>query len=146
MNRQQQDLILRLWRDWCRVWPRHYGHGSLDVKPEGYDPSFDLIPAQTYKDFYFEVVRGHPMLKHLNAFEIVDVALNQTRAPETAPSQGTPPLDELEETLGLPVVEEDDFDEVDLDEAADSMEPFIVEVELQPVFDPRQSEQRKDTA
>ncbi len=82
MTRQQQQLILRLWQDWCRVWPEQYGHESLGVKPGGYDPVFDVVPAQTYKDFYFEVVRGHPKLRSLNAFEVVDTALNQIRAPE----------------------------------------------------------------
>lgn len=82
VDRQQERLILRLWRDWCRLWPEQYGHESLQVKPEGYDPVFDVIPSQTYKDFYFEVVRGHPTLKHINAFEVIDTALNQIGAPE----------------------------------------------------------------
>lgn len=77
-------MILRLWRDWCRLWPEQYGHESLQVKPQGYDPVFDVIPSQAYKDFYFEVVRGHPTLKHVNAFEVIDTALNQIRAPETS--------------------------------------------------------------
>ena len=75
-------MILRLWRDWCRLWPEQYGHDSLQVKPQGYDPVFDVIPCQTYKDFYLEVVHGHPTLKDLNIFEVVDTALNQSRAPE----------------------------------------------------------------
>lgn len=83
MKRQQQALILRLWQDWCRVWPEQYGHESLQVKAEGYDPVFDVIPAQAYKDFYVEVVREHPMLRQINPFEVVDAALNQVRAPET---------------------------------------------------------------
>jgi len=82
--RQQEQLVLRLWRDWCRLWPEQYGHESLRVGADGYDPVFDVIPSQTYKDFYFEVVRGHPTLKHINAFEIIDIALNQISAPETA--------------------------------------------------------------
>ena len=77
-------MVLRLWRDWCKVWPEQYGHSSLDVKPEGYDPVFDVIPSQAYKDFYVEVVSGHPALRHLNVFEVVDIALNQSRAPEAA--------------------------------------------------------------
>lgn len=84
MNRQEEKLIIRLWRDWCRLWPEQYGHESLQVKAEGYDPVFDVIPSQAYKDFYFEVVCGHPQLRHINAFEIVDAALNQIQAPETA--------------------------------------------------------------
>ncbi len=84
MIRQQEQLVLRLWRDWCRLWPEQYGHESLRVGADGYDPVFDVIPSQTYKDFYFEVVRGHPTLKHINAFEIIDIALNQISAPETA--------------------------------------------------------------
>jgi len=83
VNRQQQNLILRLWRDWCQIWPEQYGHESLHVKPEGYDPVFDVIPSQVYKDFYYEVVRGHPQLKRLNAFEVIDTALNHVQAPET---------------------------------------------------------------
>ena len=82
VTRQQEQMILRLWRDWCRLWPEHYGHDSLQVKPQGYDPVFDVIPCQTYKDFYLEVVRGHPTLKNLNVFEVIDTALNQVRAPE----------------------------------------------------------------
>ena len=89
MIRQQEQLVLRLWRDWCRLWPEQYGHDSLRVGPEGYDPVFDVIPSQTYKDFYFEVVRGHPTLKHINAFEIIDIALNQISAPETAVMKAT---------------------------------------------------------
>ncbi len=84
MNKKEEQLILRLWKDWCRLWPEQYGHESLQVKPEGYDPVFDVIPSQTYRDFYMEVVRGHPSLKHLNPFEIVDTALNQIRAPEAS--------------------------------------------------------------
>ncbi len=83
MKPQQQALILRLWQDWCRVWPEQYGHESLQVKVEGYDPVFDLIPSQAYKDFYVEVIREHPMLDQINVFEVVDAALNQIRAPET---------------------------------------------------------------
>jgi hypothetical protein len=93
VDRQQERLILRLWRDWCRLWPEHYGHESLQVKPEGYDPVFDVIPSQTYKDFYFEVVRGHPTLKHINAFEVIDTALNQIGAPE-APVVNTKTLED----------------------------------------------------
>lgn len=84
MTRQQEQLILRLWRDWCKLWPEQYGHASLGVKPEGYDPVFDVIPSQAYKDFYLEVVCDHPSLRHLNVFEVVDTALNQIRAPEAA--------------------------------------------------------------
>ncbi len=74
---------MRLWRDWCRLWPEQYGHNSLQVHAGGYDPVFDVIPSQAYKDFYLEVVRNHPRLQHLNAFEVIDTALNQVRAPET---------------------------------------------------------------
>ena len=49
-------MILRLWRDWCRLWPEQYGHNSLAVKPAGYDP----------------------------VFEVIDTALNQIRAPESS--------------------------------------------------------------
>ena len=84
MTRQQEIMILRLWRDWCKVWPEQYGHESLDVAPTGYDPVFDVIPAQAYKDFYFEVVLDQPELRELNAFEVVDAALNQIRAPESS--------------------------------------------------------------
>ncbi len=77
-------MILRLWRDWCKLWPEQYGHESLQVKPAGYDPVFDVIPAQAYKDFYLEVVRGHPTLKSLDVFDVIDTALNQTRAPESS--------------------------------------------------------------
>jgi len=82
VTRQQEQLILRLWREWCEVWPEQYGHASLEVKPEGFDPVFDVIPSQTYRDFYLEVVRDHPELRRLNVFEVVDTALNQIRAPE----------------------------------------------------------------
>ena len=84
MTRQQEAMILRLWRAWCRIWPEQYGHESLQVGAEGYDPVFDVIPGQAYKDFYYEVVLDHPDLKGLNAFEVIDTALNQTRAPESA--------------------------------------------------------------
>jgi len=84
VTRQQEQMILRLWRDWCRLWPEQFGHESLQVKPQGYDPVFDVIPSQAYKDFYLEVVRGHPLLKTLNVFEVIDVTLNQVRAPETS--------------------------------------------------------------
>ena len=84
MTRQQEAIILRLWRSWCRIWPEQYGHESLEVGDDGYDPVFDVIPGQAYKDFYYEVVLDHPDLKGLNAFEVIDAALNQTRAPESA--------------------------------------------------------------
>ena len=87
VTRQQELLILRLWRDWCKVWPEQYGHSSLQVKAEGYDPVFDVIPSQAYKDFYLEVVCGHPLLKHLNVFEVVDTAFNQIRAPEATDTE-----------------------------------------------------------
>ena len=138
MTRQEQEIILRLWREWCRVWPEHYGDGSLQVKPEGYDPVFDLIPAQIYKDFFFEVVRGHPKLRQLNVFEIVDVALNQTQAPETPVVARPAPVELNEDMLGLPIIEESevDVDEVAIEDIAENIEPFVVEVELLPVYDP----------
>ena len=83
MTRQQEILILRLWRGWCAIWPRMYGHQSLEVGERGYDPVFDVIPSQAYADFYREVVRNHDKLKNLNVFEVTDVALNQVKAPET---------------------------------------------------------------
>lgn len=85
MTKQEERTILRLWKDWCKLWPEQYGHESLHVRAEGYDPVFDVVPSQTYKDFYLEVIRDHPTLKHINVFEVVDTALNQTRAPENAP-------------------------------------------------------------
>ena len=60
MDRQQEITILRLWREWCMVWPKHYGRGSLQVGALGYDPIFDVIPCQAYIDFYHEVTRKHP--------------------------------------------------------------------------------------
>jgi hypothetical protein len=97
VNRQQETIILRLWRDWCRLWPEQYGRDSLQVKPEGFDPVFDVIPSQTYKDFYLEVICGHPTLKHLNVFEVIDTALNQVRAPE---SSGVDDLADAGESAG----------------------------------------------
>ena len=82
MTRDQERMLISLWVDWCKLWPEQYARDSLAVKAEGYDPVFDVIPSQAYKDFYYEVVRGHPKLKMLNAFEVVDVALNQIPAPE----------------------------------------------------------------
>jgi len=79
------------------LWPEQYGHDSLQVKPEGFDPVFDVIPSQTYKDFYLEVIRGHPTLKHLNVFEVIDTALNQVRAPE---SSGVDDLEDAVESIG----------------------------------------------
>ena len=148
MKRQEQDLILRLWRDWCRVWPQQYGHESLEVKPDGYDPVFDLVPAQTYKDFYFEVVRGHPKLRHLNAFEVVDVALNQIKAPETQTLREQAELPPTDVALELPVVEESDVevDEVRLEDTPENIEPFVVEVELKPAFDPMDPQRQADSA
>jgi len=105
VTRQQEAIILRLWRDWCRLWPEHYGPVSLQVSPEGYDPVFDVIPSQAYKDFYLEVVCDHPQLKALNAFEVIDTALNQVRTPESSVlGQGSSAVDEAEaflEELGL---------------------------------------------
>lgn len=89
MNRREERTILRLWKDWCKLWPEQYGHESLQVRAEGYNPVFDVVPSQAYKDFYLEVVRDHPMLKHLNVFEVVDTALNQIRAPESTDAQPT---------------------------------------------------------
>lgn len=83
MNRQQEIAILKLWRQWCSIWPAHYGHEYSVVESDGYDPVFDVIPAQMYIDFYHDVTRRHEYLCELNIFEVVDTALNQTRAPET---------------------------------------------------------------
>ena len=123
VNRQEQQLILRLWSDWCRVWPDQYGHESLHVKPGGYDPVFDVIPSQTYKDFYFEVVRSHSKIRHLNIFEVVDAALNQIRAPEMTLRRG--PMRADADRLG----------EVVPELMVEHLEPRIVEVELQPLQD-----------
>jgi len=94
----------------------------LQVKPEGFDPVFDVIPSQTYKDFYLEVIRGHPTLKHLNVFEVIDTALNQIRAPEYS---GVDDLDDF-----------DDFDSIeDILESAGPARagdhPRLVEVKLE---------------
>ncbi|MEM7080576.1 MAG: hypothetical protein AAF513_18305 [Pseudomonadota bacterium] len=103
MTRQQENMILRLWKDWCAVWPEHYGRESLGVKAEGYDPIFDVIPAKVYQDFYLEVVKDHPLLRDLNVFVVVDTALNQTRAPEAlVPADGARVASvELEEDIAL---------------------------------------------
>lgn len=84
------------------MWPEQYGHESLQVKAEGYDPVFDLIPAQAYKDFYVEVIREHPMLDRINVFEVVDAALNQIRAPETTLTrpQGSQERSPIEAAMG----------------------------------------------
>ena len=121
MQRQQQQLILRLWKEWCRVWPEQYGHESLEVKPEGYDPVFDVVPSQAYKDFYFEVVRGHPNLRGLSAFEVIDAALNQTRAPEMTVKPQVPVTPRIPQDVpeALPAG------------AVQHIEPRIVEVELE---------------
>ncbi|NKB99674.1 MAG: hypothetical protein GKR90_14425 [Pseudomonadales bacterium] len=125
MTRQQQQLILRLWQEWCRVWPEQYGHESLRVKPEGYDPVFDVVPSQTYKDFYFEVVRGHPKLRSLDAFEVVDTALNQIRAPEMT-LRSAAPKDSIEDDTPA--------SEIAVPEAVvQHIEPRVVEVELKTV-------------
>ena len=92
MNKRQEVIILKLWREWCHTWPEQYGHDSLAVDAGGYDPVFDVIPSQTYIDFYLEVARNHAALQKLNVFEIIDTALNQMRAPETSPDE--------EETIG----------------------------------------------
>ncbi len=101
MNRRQETTILRLWRDWCRLWPEQYGHNSLQVTSTGYDPVFDVIPCQAYKDFYHEVIRRHPQLRHLNPFEVIDTALNQVRAPETTEIDDT--TEEADENYGYAV-------------------------------------------
>ena len=120
MQRQQQQLILRLWKEWCRVWPEQYGHESLEVQAEGYDPVFDVIPSQTYKDFYYEVVRGHPQLRNLSAFEVIDAALNQVRTPESTVKPKT-------------VITADDQvpAEPPPEAVVQHIEPRIVEVELE---------------
>ena len=139
MKRQEQETILNLWKDWCLLWPEQYGHESLQVDGQGYDPVFDLIPAQTYKDFYFEVVRGHPQLKHLNAFEVVDTCLNQITAPETPVVRKPVEPRKADTTDSV----EDLLADVDL---PDNIEPLIVEVELLPVYDPNDPEQQVDIA
>lgn len=133
MQRQQQQLILRLWKEWCRIWPEQYGHESLEVKPEGYDPIFDVVPSQAYKDFYFEVVRGHPQLRGLSAFEVIDAALNQTRAPEMTvrPKTVATPLPTTEE---VPAAE------------VEHIEPRIVEVELEALHDNADFEEVSNTS
>ncbi len=115
MNRQQEIAILKLWRQWCTIWPRHYGHELVDSESEGrkqgYDPVFDVIPVQMYIDFYHDVTRRHEGLRDLDMFEVVDTALNQTRAPETLIADDAPALDVQtavnpgdDESLPLPVV------------------------------------------
>ena len=82
MGEKYEQAVLRLWFDWCKLWPEQYGRESLAVNEDGYDPIFDVIPSQAYKDFYYEVIRDHPTLGRLNAFEVVDITLNQIPAPE----------------------------------------------------------------
>ncbi len=145
MKRQEQDLVLRLWKDWCRVWPEQYGHESLQVKPEGYDPVFDLIPSQAYKDFYYEVVAGHPSLRHLNAFEVIDTTLNQVRAPEMPPKADETPAHEdvdvaaVAEKRGANEVEEVLIDQVAVAVRAVEVEEVEeLEGELPEEHEPRQ--------
>ena len=110
VNRQQEIAILKLWRQWCIIWPRHYGHELLDVAADGYDPVFDVIPAQMYIDFYTDVTRRHSGLRDLDVFEVVDTALNQTRAPESLIADDVLVVDvadamqSSDESLPLPVV------------------------------------------
>jgi hypothetical protein len=82
MGRNYEQAVLWLWFDWCKLWPVQYARDSLAVKANGYHPVFDVIPSQAYKDFYYEVIRDHPTLKGLNAFEVIDITLNQIPAPE----------------------------------------------------------------
>lgn len=82
MGEKYEQAVLRLWFDWCKLWPEQYGRESLAVNEDGYDPVFDVIPSQAYKDFYYEVIRDHPTLGRLNAFEVIDITLNQIPAPE----------------------------------------------------------------
>ena len=133
MQRQQQQLILRLWKEWCRIWPEQYGHESLEVKPEGYDPIFDVVPSQTYKDFYFEVVRGHPHLRGLSAFEVIDAALNQTRAPEMTVQP---------KTVAAPLPTTEEVPEAEVQH----IEPRIVEVELEALHDKADFEEVSNTS
>ncbi|MEM7002830.1 MAG: hypothetical protein AAF529_18730 [Pseudomonadota bacterium] len=138
MTRKQQSLIIRLWKDWCRVWPAQYGHNSLDVHSDGYDPVFDVIPAQTYKDFYYEVVRGHPNLRTLNAFEVIDCALNEIRAPETPvvrQERSEPQRAEAHELETAISEEAYEVTEMDAVELTSLPEMNVVEVEMQPVRD-----------
>ena len=136
-------LILRLWRDWCRLWPEQYGHRSLEVKPEGYDPVFDVIPSQAYKDFYLEVVHDHPKLKDLNAFEVIDTALNQVRAPETSI---------ISEASPEPAIEAEEFlAEIDTAADAERRQPRradlrVVEVDFETRKVTRRSRQEADGA
>ena len=88
MDRVQEALILRLWADWCKVWPEQFGHHSLQVGSDGFDPVFDLIPSRAYRDFCVEVAMDHPQLRDLNPFEVIDIALNQIDSPENALLQG----------------------------------------------------------
>ena len=133
MQRQQQQLILRLWKEWCRIWPEQYGHESLEVKPEGYDPIFDVVPSQAYKDFYFEVVRGHPNLRGLSAFEVIDAALNQTRAPEMTVQP---------KTVATPLPTTEEVPEAEVQH----IEPRIVEVELEALHDKADFEEVSNTS
>ncbi|MEM7098161.1 MAG: hypothetical protein AAF541_07875 [Pseudomonadota bacterium] len=109
MKRQQEIAIIKLWRQWCRIWPQQYGHSSLGVG-EGYDPVFDVIPARMYIDFYTDVTRRHVGLNELNVFEVVDTALNQTPSPETLVAEDVLVVDvekalaSEDEHLPLPVV------------------------------------------
>jgi hypothetical protein len=104
LGRHDEETVLRLWFDWCKIWPVQYARNSLAVKEEGYDPVFDLIPSQAYKDFYYEVVRDHPTLKRLNPLEVIDITLNQIPAPERPIVVAEPAADA--------VVEQPEFDDL----------------------------------
>jgi len=78
---------------------------------------FDLIPSQAYKDFYLEVTSDHPALRHLDMFEVADIALNQSHAPEVVLKAAEQPASPLRATEHARITEVDV--EVTLEESAE---------------------------
>ncbi len=65
MTRREEAILVRIWHAWS------------SGKPE---------VNQTLVDFYFDVIRVHPKLGHISAFEVLDSVTN------------APPMESLEQS------------------------------------------------
>lgn len=61
MSRKEATIILQLWSAWER---RHTEEAPSNAR---------------YSDFYFEVIRQDDSVRHINAFEVLDLLVNIER-------------------------------------------------------------------
>ncbi len=55
MTRKEETMLLASWKNWCVGKP---------------------ASNQTYREFYYDVVRRSTLLRHINVFEVLDAVIN----------------------------------------------------------------------